>query len=81
MQQELTVLSHQLMIRLSTVPQRSSGSSVSVVSNYGLDDRGSIPERGRGFFFYPLPGVFYPGVKRGRGVTLTTHPIQCRGLE
>jgi hypothetical protein len=26
-------------------------------------------------------GVLYPGVKRGRGVTLTTDPIQCRGRE
>jgi hypothetical protein len=25
-------------------------SSVSIVSDYGLDDRGSIPDRGRGFF-------------------------------
>jgi hypothetical protein len=30
---------------------RSQGSSVSIVSDYGLDDRGSIPDRGRGFFF------------------------------
>jgi hypothetical protein len=29
---------------------RSWGSSVSIVSDYGLDDRGSIPDRGRGFF-------------------------------
>jgi predicted component of type VI protein secretion system len=28
----------------------SQGSSVSIVSDYGLDDRGSIPDRGRGFF-------------------------------
>jgi hypothetical protein len=28
----------------------SRGSSVSIVSDYGLDDRGSIPDRGRGFF-------------------------------
>jgi hypothetical protein len=27
------------------------------------------------------PGNLYPGVKRGRGVTLTTHPVQCRGRE
>jgi hypothetical protein len=26
------------------------GSSVSVVSDYGLDGRGLIPDRGRGFF-------------------------------
>jgi hypothetical protein len=30
------------------------GSSGSIVSDYGLDDRGSIPDRGRGFFFLPL---------------------------
>jgi hypothetical protein len=29
----------------------SRGSSVSVVFDYGLDDRGSIPDRGREFFF------------------------------
>jgi Ca2+-binding EF-hand superfamily protein len=29
----------------------SSGSIGSIVSDYGLDDRGSIPDRGRGFFF------------------------------
>jgi hypothetical protein len=26
------------------------GNSVSIVSDYGLDERGSIPDRGRGFF-------------------------------
>jgi hypothetical protein len=30
---------------------RSRGSSVSIVSDYGLDDRDSIPDSGRGFFF------------------------------
>jgi hypothetical protein len=29
----------------------SRGSSVSIVSDYGLDDQGSIPDRGRGFLF------------------------------
>jgi hypothetical protein len=66
------------------------GSSVSIVSGYGLDGRGSIP--GRGERNFPLafvsrpalrptqppvqwvPGVLSPGVKRDRGVTLTTHP-------
>jgi hypothetical protein len=33
---------------------RSLGSSVSIVSDYELDERGSIPERGRGFFLYLL---------------------------
>jgi hypothetical protein len=28
--------------------------SGSTVSDYGLDDRGSIPDTGRGFFFQPL---------------------------
>jgi hypothetical protein len=28
---------------------RSRGSSVIIVSDYGLDDRDSIPDRGRGF--------------------------------
>jgi hypothetical protein len=58
--------------------------------DYGLDDRGSIPGRCKGFF--PLvsvsrpalgptqppvqwvPELLTPGVKRGRGVMLTTHP-------
>jgi hypothetical protein len=31
--------------------QKSRGSSGSIVSDYGLDDRGSISGRGRGFFF------------------------------
>jgi hypothetical protein len=68
----------------------SRGSSGSTVSDYGLNDRGSIPDRGRRFFFLVsasrsalgltqppiqwVPGVLSPGIKRGRGVTLTTHP-------
>jgi hypothetical protein len=30
---------------------KNRGSSVSIVSDYRLDDRGSIPDIGRGFFF------------------------------
>jgi hypothetical protein len=30
---------------------KSRGSSGSIVCGYGLDDQGSIPDRGRGFFF------------------------------
>jgi hypothetical protein len=30
------------------------GSTVSIMSNYGLDNRGSIRDRGREFFFSPL---------------------------
>jgi hypothetical protein len=73
-------------------PSAEPGSSVSIASGYGLDDRtdrGSIP--GRGERIVPLasvsrpvlgrtqlpvqwvPGVLSPGVKGGRGVTLTTH--------
>jgi hypothetical protein len=68
------------------------GSSGSVVSDYGLEDRAievrsptgaedfsSSPcvQTGSGAHpaSYPMgTGVLSPGVKRGRGVTLTTHP-------
>jgi hypothetical protein len=69
---------------------RSRRSSGSIVSDYGLDDRGSIPDRGRGFFFKPLRpdrlwgppsllyngfrGSFPRGVKSDQGVMLTTYP-------
>jgi hypothetical protein len=33
---------------------RSRVSSGSIVSDYGLDDRSSIPGSGKGFFLYPL---------------------------
>jgi hypothetical protein len=33
------------------VSKGSLGSSGSIVSDYGLDDQSSIPDRGRGFFF------------------------------
>jgi hypothetical protein len=65
-------------------------SSSSIVSDYGLDDRAigiRSPAGAKGFFLYPdrlwgppsllyngYRGVLSPGVKRGRGVTLTTHP-------
>jgi hypothetical protein len=68
----------------------SRGSSVSAVFGYGLGDRGSIPGRGWRIFplasvsrpaLRPtqppvqwVPGVLSSRVKRGRGVTLTTHP-------
>jgi hypothetical protein len=34
--------------------RRSQGSSFSIGSDYGLDGRGSIADRGRGFFFSSL---------------------------
>jgi hypothetical protein len=67
----------------------SLGSSVSIVSDYRLDDRDSIPDRGRGFFSslcvqsssgaHPASctmgtGGLFPWVKHGRGMMLTTHP-------
>jgi hypothetical protein len=67
---------------------RSRLSSVCIVSGYKLDNRGSIPGRGKRLFpltsvsrpalgltqlpVHWVPGVLSPGVKRGRRVTLTT---------
>jgi hypothetical protein len=71
---------------------RSRGSSVSIVPDYGLDDRAMgirSPAEAKGFLLVSVsrpalgptqppvqwvPGVLSPGVKRCRGVTLTTHP-------
>jgi hypothetical protein len=68
---------------------RSRGSSGCIESDYGLDDRAievRSPTAAEDFSSSPdrlgptqppiqwVPGVLYPGVKRGRGVTLTTHP-------
>jgi hypothetical protein len=71
---------------------RSRGSSVSIVSDYGLDDRAigvRSPEGTKNFSSnlcvqtgsetHPASctmgtGGPFPGAKRGRGVTLTTHP-------
>jgi hypothetical protein len=54
-----------LMILLKRIWSR--GSSVSIVSDYGLDDRDSIPERDRGFFSSILC------VQTGSGA----HPASC----
>jgi hypothetical protein len=76
---------------------RSRGSSGSIVSDYGLDDRVievRSPTGAENFYSSPcvqagsethpapsllsngcrVPGALSPGVKRVRGVTLTTHP-------
>jgi hypothetical protein len=47
----LEVICRASFIYKSNARKMSRGSSVSIVSDYGLDDRGSIPDRGRGFFF------------------------------
>jgi hypothetical protein len=67
----------------------SRGRSVSIVSDYRLDDQGSILGEAKDFSFslcvqassevHPasyLIGIWctFPGVKRDQGVTLTTHP-------
>jgi hypothetical protein len=79
--------------RMYGIPLGSRGSSVSIVSGYGLDDRAievrspagarissltSVSRPALGPTQPPVqwvPGVLSLGVKRGRGVTLTTHPI------
>jgi hypothetical protein len=75
-----------------TVEMRSRGSSVSIVSDYELDDRAigvRSPAGAKNFSSnlcvqtgskaHPASctmgtGRPFPGTKRGRGVTLTTHP-------
>jgi hypothetical protein len=48
----MSVYRNVLESELCNLTQSSScSSSGSIVSDYGLDDRGSIPDRGRGFFF------------------------------
>jgi hypothetical protein len=74
---------------ICAVKAGSRGSSVSIVSGYGLDDRAievRSPREAKSIF--PLASVFgpalgptqppvqwVPGVKCGRGVTLTNHPL------
>jgi hypothetical protein len=81
---ELSVFKH-FSIFLFMYPHKRSqsrGSSVSIVSNHALDDRGLIPGRAKVFLFWPLcpdrlwgpPSLLSSGYWRGRGVMLTTHP-------
>jgi hypothetical protein len=44
-------LGNWMRIDFSPLFYGSRGSSVSIVSDYGLGDRGSNPDRDRGFFF------------------------------
>jgi hypothetical protein len=85
---------------VTTLALHETGSSVSIVSGYGLDDRAievRSPAEAKGFFSLAsvsrpglgptqprvqwVPGVLSLGLKRGRGVTLTTHHHKCRGRE
>ena len=60
------------------------GSSVGIVTDYGLDSPGSNPD-GTRFSALPDPGAHpafckigtgsFPKVKCGQGVLLTTHPL------
>jgi hypothetical protein len=50
-----------LKCTLNRVWTRSWHSSVSIVSDCRLDDRGSIPSRGKGFF--PLASVSRPALR------------------
>jgi hypothetical protein len=69
-------------------------SSGSIVSDYGLDDRGSIPAGAKNFSYrlfvqtgsgaHPASctmgtGVLTPVLKRDLSVTLTTHPHLVQG--
>jgi hypothetical protein len=64
--------------------ESEQGVSVSIVSDYGLDDLGSIPDKrslsaqpGLGPIQSPVqwaPGFHSPGAKPGRGVNLTSRP-------
>jgi hypothetical protein len=78
---------------ISSFTESEPGSSVGIVSGYGLDDRAievRSPAESRDFSSslcvqtgcgaHPAScpvgtGVLSPGVKGGRGMTLTTHPI------
>jgi hypothetical protein len=88
-QNALIVVGYSLFCNIVTGP----GSSGSIVTDYGIDDRAiqfRSPAEARGFFLQPLcpdqlwgppsllssgyRGSSPQGVKRGRGVMLTTHP-------
>ena len=77
----------------SCLPQQFPGSVVGIATGYGLDGSG-IESRWGGEISATVhtgPGahpasctmgtVSFPGVKSGRGVTLTPHPFQYRGQE
>jgi len=63
------------------------GSSVGIATGYGLDGPRIESRWGRDFPHLSRPASCtmatgsFPGVKSGRGVTLTLHPFKCRGKE
>ena len=77
---------HKIKIRTANLIGRGPGSSLGIATDYGLDVQGS--NRGGDEIFPPVqtgPGAetasckmgtgSFPGVKCGRGVLLTTHPL------
>jgi hypothetical protein len=66
---EKTIFS--VRLRICILQHGEPGGSVGAVSDYGLDGRGSIPDRGRGFFLLPLrpdrlwgaPSILYSGYR------------------
>ena len=74
----------------ATICARGPGSSVGIATDYGLDGPGSSPGGGTRFSARPYrpwgpPSLLYDGypvfpagVKCGRGVLLTTHPLLVR---
>ena len=82
-----------MLIYVLYLKQRWPGSSVGIPTHYGLDGpeiesrwgaRFSAPVQ-TGLGAHPASCTmgtgFFPGVKSGRGVTLTPHPFQCCGHE
>jgi hypothetical protein len=53
LENELTGMNVYMKLEIIIVYDREPGSSVSIVTSYGLGDQGSIPERGGVFFLYP----------------------------
>jgi len=77
---------HSYILEDNHISTRGPGSSVGIATDYGLEGPGSNPGGGRDFphLFRPTEAHpasctmgtgSFPGVKSGRGVTLTPHPL------